>query len=252
MNKAFLLTIAEKTLEFSLAQQRRDASLTTVSKINRDTVFKLKEEKFADDPEILVLNEDCISVLEKLHTENLNPVCLNLASDRKPGGGWTNGAMAQEESIFYRTTYCCCLPRQYYPLDITDVIYSPKVMVFRNADYSLRHKKDIFNTSFIACPGLRNPKLQNDCMTTYDYSLLKVKIELILKTAIENKHKSIVLGALGCGVFNCPVYDVVCAFKSMIAKYGKYFKKIHFAVKEDRKGTFALFNKYWNDPEIKE
>src|SRR3990172_9948708 len=58
------------------------------------------------DTEIQVLNKDTFDVLADLLTEGLFPVGLNMASDYKPGGGWWNGSIAQEESLFYRSTYC--------------------------------------------------------------------------------------------------------------------------------------------------
>ena len=73
-----------------------------------------KEE--ANPPLILVINGNCLTITEQLATEGLNPMCLNLASEFAPGGGWLKGAMAQEESIFYRSTYCVSLKREFYPI----------------------------------------------------------------------------------------------------------------------------------------
>lgn len=36
---------------------------------------------------------------------NLNPLVLNMASPKRPGGGFRNGSAAQEENIFRRSNY---------------------------------------------------------------------------------------------------------------------------------------------------
>jgi len=59
---------------------------------------------------VIVVNDDCIEVAYKMQTEEkLNPLVLNMASDFKPGGAWEGLRIAQEESIFLRSTYCMAL-----------------------------------------------------------------------------------------------------------------------------------------------
>jgi hypothetical protein len=65
------------------------------------------------------------------HSDNLRPVILNFANANKPGGGWLNGALAQEEAICYRSSLALSLRKSYYPLDRSEGLYSPYVVIIR-------------------------------------------------------------------------------------------------------------------------
>lgn len=65
------------------------------------------------------------------HDHNLRPLILNFANAHKPGGGWLNGALAQEEAICYRSSLALSLRRSHYPLDRSEGLYSPYVLIIR-------------------------------------------------------------------------------------------------------------------------
>ena len=65
---------------------------------------------------------------------DVTPVAvLNLASERSPGGGWQNGALAQEECLCYRSSLYLSLDRKLYPIPALSAIYSPNVVIIREA-----------------------------------------------------------------------------------------------------------------------
>jgi len=96
-------------------------------------------------------NGDTVDTACALKRQGLNPLVLNLASELNPGGGWSNGALAQEECIFLRSTYDLSLNGAHnidqgrmwrYPIALTGGIYSPVCSCSACfAKYDIRHMK---------------------------------------------------------------------------------------------------------------
>lgn len=180
-----------------------------------------------------VVKEDTADRGAQLLAKGYNPVILNLASNVRPGGGWENGAMAQEEALFFRSTYHLALTRQYYPIQDNECVYTPDVYFFRDNQFKNFAKlpdAQHFYLASIALPALRHPKLVNQKYTAEDEKITAEKIDAIFKTAILHKHDAIVLGALGAGVYANPPSEVARIFNDHVKKYRAHFKYISFAV----------------------
>jgi hypothetical protein len=196
---------------------------------NDPRLLNIKLEKRFDKTKIEVLNADVLVVTQSL-TDGVNKVLtLNLASDHNPGGGVARGAMAQEEELFRRSNYFMFLPKSLYPLEKTNIIYTPNVLIVKDENY--RNLKKPFYTSMIAAAAIRHPKL-NPC-GLYDRSLDR---SIMLDT--------LVLGALGCGAFGNPAIEVIELFNECLKKYNCCFKNITFAVYSRKDDNFNQFNKY--------
>jgi len=164
----------------------------------------------------IILQPDTTSATEE------KPVAiLNLASERHPGGGWLNGALAQEEALCYRSSLYLTLKDDFYRIPPLSGVYSPTVIIIRDA-LSRGHgllcgetpAEDLPVTSVITVAAQRTPKLSRHLTYQHDSDrqLMKNKIRLILRIAARNGHTKLVLGALGCGAFRNPPKDVAQCF----------------------------------------
>lgn len=174
--------------------------------------------------------------------EDPSPLVLILADADTPGGCVQAGAGMQEESLFRRTALAAALPHHLYPIPIDGALYAGAVPVL------MRSEADGFaplplpppTRSFLACPGIKMPRLTQDGnLFPEDHQSLRVKVELILQAALSYGHRDLVLGALGCGVWGCPAREVAGVFHQVLAERGKWFRDVRFAILGANCGIFA-------------
>ncbi|UJR25528.1 hypothetical protein I4U23_006874 [Adineta vaga] len=203
---------------------------------------------------IFVVNGDCldVAVLFKIQFPRSNPVVLNMASSRKPGGGWKNGAGAQEENLHRRTNMCQCLEDPYHELDghrhwdyhVPEFggIYSSNVSVFRGSEtngYPFFPDGPKY-LSFIACAAYSHPPTETDQTGQLKLSgkniieNTKKKMATICNIALENNHDILILSAMGCGAFQNPPTHIAQLFRDVISQnYSDSFQYIVFAIIDD-------------------
>ena len=201
---------------------------------------------------IIVRNDDSIHCGHTLQQEGYNPVVLNLASRRNPGGGVKNGSRAQEESLFrstnlflsmyryaeYAEDYGLEKSRFQYPMPVRfGGIYIPKATVFRAGakdDFALLDTP--YYMSFVAVAAINHPELDaNGNICEEDANLTKNKMRTMLRIGLLNGHDSIVLGAFGCGAFHNPPKHIARLFHEVIdeKEFKDKYKLIAFAILED-------------------
>lgn len=212
------------------------------------------EAKSVDKTSVIVCNEDTAMAAYRLHDQGLNPLILNFASDKRPGGGCYNGARAQEECLFYRSLYHLTLTENMYPLGSYEVVYSPSVPFFRDTDF--RKISKVRKLACLAVAAVRHPDLTDDktaYLLPHDKELMRLKIEAVFHVAAKHKHKALVLGAFGCGAFGNPPEQVAQMFQDAIAKYGHSFSHLIFAILDttDDKHTLKTFQRVLETPEKK-
>ena len=214
------------------------------------------------------VNADCVDVAKSLLDAGLKPAILNLASRRRPGGGYDRGMSAQEETLcrlstlsqslyqYYDTKYKCVqdaeVPHRFnaYPLDIDfGGIYSPGVVFFRKNlkdGYAFREEPFVCGVVTVAALSFREPN--NYCNEERQYmasdggftpqgdAIQLNKIRTIYRLALKNGHDSIVLGAFGCGVNKLPCDAVARQFRHVLdePEFKNKFRAVVFAILEGR------------------
>ena len=207
-----------------------------------------------DKPAIVkVFNQDTLDLARQLidnkcsgqqETTANKVAILNMASDLKPCGGALNGASAQEECIARRSNLFMVLPIQLYPWSNDLILFTRRLDVFKNSSYEMCEP---FQLNCISIAGVRRPKL-NSAGEYRDAKLrdvMKRKIDNLFKVAYKYGQDTLILGALGCGAFGNPPYEVANIFAECIEKYKYSFKNIYFAVLSDhRNENYKIFHTY--------
>lgn len=200
-------------------------------------------------PTVEVTNESSLSAARRLGGD---PACLVFASARNPGGGFRNGAQAQEESIARASALYACLRaapdfyaqhRAEPDLGYSDrVIYAPAVPVFR--DGRDRPLDAAYPTSFLtsAAPN-RSAMLRGQPEHLGEIpTILRRRAARVLAVAAAHGHRRLVLGAWGCGVFGNDPTTVADAFAEAL-RQSPWFTHVAFAVLDRHAGTptYAAF-----------
>ena len=191
--------------------------------------------------------------IEPDHSEKqcLETAVLNFANAYSPGGGVTNGAMAQEECLcrssnLYSALTLPYLLRNYYKwnarntgdMGTDSVIWSPGVTVFKTDDSVPveMKKKDWFQVNVLTCAAPYYDKNKKHPVSKEKlWDVFYHRIRNILEVAIANDTDILVLGAFGCGAFNNPPELVAAVFRELLIDKGYYrfFSKIAFAIKKN-------------------
>jgi len=202
-----------------------------------------------------VVNATTLAAARKLvDTRPLGDVvCLNFASAKNPGGGFLNGSQAQEESLARASgLYACISPvTAYYAanrscsscLYTDNMIYSPAVPVIRDDDDQLLAAP--YPVSMITAPAVNAGAVRANephNMSQIEPTMLG-RIEKVLSLAVIHGHRSLILGAWGCGVFKNDPADVAKWFHVHLCGAGTFaraFDTVVFAVFDKTLGEATL------------
>jgi uncharacterized protein (TIGR02452 family) len=200
-------------------------------------------------PKVLVSNGSSLEAARRLGGE---VACLNFASARNPGGGFRNGAQAQEESLARSSALYACLRtvnafydyhRSHPDLTYSDrVIHSPEVPVFRDDDGALLPEPYLVSFLTAAAPNRAAiARTQPEHLPGLQQTLTR-RAGRVLAIAAAHGNRRLVLGAWGCGVFGNDPTDVAQAFADALEK-SPWFEEVTFAVLDHQRGTptYAAF-----------
>lgn len=232
---------------------------------NPDSLDRIKYEIFSTTPkfsqtEFEVRNETSLSGAERMakSQEFLKIGVLNFASAKNPGGGFLNGAQAQEESLarssaLYSSLLKCPehyeFHRSHKSLLYSDrVIYSPTCPVFKTDDGTLL--ESAYCVDFVTSPAPNAGQVRRNYPQEVEKipEVLKERGAKVLSLAAYKGCDALVLGAWGCGAFRNEPVMVSQMFADYLLPGGQFwgrFRKVLFSVLDSSKeqNTFAQFNR---------
>ncbi|KIO31864.1 hypothetical protein M407DRAFT_67410 [Tulasnella calospora MUT 4182] len=190
---------------------------------------------------------------------------LNFASATKRGGGFKNGAQAQEESLARASTLYSSLTQpvanKFYETHIKSdhkgfyshsMIYSRNVILIRDEQDRLVDPAAVNMVTSAAVnagsvrrkAGKRKPEdVENDI-----YMEMFERMGRILKCFEDNGDKFLVLGSFGTGVFQNDVGMVAAIWAQLLGHRGRFsqsFTRVEFAILG--RPTFDQFQNAYND-----
>ncbi len=183
---------------------------------------------------IQVTNETTLGASRRFVECGLHPLALNFANGVNPGGGFLGGARAQEEVLCRSSALFATLAgdpmydehaRRAQPDSTEWAIYSPDVPVFRLDDGT--ELAQPWPLSFLTCaapyaPSVGQPRAGD---------LLQKRIHRVLAIARAYGHRTVVLGAWGCGAFlNDPKRTALDFRGALEAEFSGAFSEVVFAI----------------------
>ena len=224
-----------------------EAACSAKRSIRPDDPLPTHEGTSFSETTIQVVNETTLGASLRLVESGMRPLALNFANGIHPGGGFLNGARAQEEvlcrsSALYQTLVDDPMyeeHRKRQRQDSTDwAICSPDVPVFRTDGGS--ELEEPWVLSFITCAAPYAP----DIGQPESGELLQQRIHRVLAIARAYGYSALVLGAWGCGAFANDPYRTAIDFRRALKnEFSGAFSDIVFAVTDwspERK-TFGPF-----------
>jgi len=213
----------------------------------------LKIPENGSHPKYSVSDQSTVKAVLDMCKNGKKAALLNFASAKNPGGGFLNGAMAQEEALaassgLYSTLL---LHETFYNVNrncgtmmYTDhAIYSPDVVFFRDSNFELLPTPATASVLTLPAVNMGQVILRGE-NTEKAKMAMKNRMRLCLAIFAHQKNSDIILGAYGCGVFRNDPKEIALYWKSLLEDegYGYFFNSVVFAILSMGKGnTFSIF-----------
>lgn len=217
------------------------------------TQFPPVSPKKSGKPDWRLWNCSAVDAILKLAAEEKPCAVLNFASAKNPGGGFLNGAMAQEESLaassgLYKTQ---TIHEDYYQRNrqcktmmYTDhAIYSPEVVFFRNGKFQLIPQP--ITASVLTLPAVNMGQVMQKGEDVQEAEqVMKHRMKLALAIFAQQNCRHLILGAYGCGVFRNDPKKIAMWWRELLINFfPDRFNTIIFAV-YDHSSTQSCFKAF--------
>lgn len=202
-------------------------------------------------PRTRVENISTVGAVRLLAEEGKTDIgVLNFASAKNPGGGFLNGAKAQEESLTVSSALYPTLTAHetYYSenrahrsmMYLDYAIYSPEVVIFRDEDFRLAETPVMASVLTLPAVNMGQVMLKGENVQEAK-RVMRRRMKLALGIFAEQKAKHLVLGAYGCGVFRNDPREVAAWWRELLEDgMGQYFDSVFHAVLDSSKGGFCI------------
>ncbi len=230
-----------------------------------DIVF-LKEiflKKQANDKQafIQVFDESVVDAVIRMNEqyEAKEIGVLLFASAYHAGGGFLNGAIAQEECIAYVSDIYLHqtseIGQQFYETNkqtkskmYTDTMLFSEVTFFRNGAFELL--EDWKKAMVLTAPAVNMGAILDQKRESVEEAkmVMKNRMRNILMYFVERDCKALLLGAFGCGVFRNDAEDIARYWQELLYEenFISYFEAVDFSVIKGRDGNFEIFQRVVN------
>ena len=172
-------------------------------------------------------------------------LALNFASARNIGGGFLNGARAQEEDLCRASAlYSCLLATPHYyqanraesrdtglAIYTDHMILSPQVPFFRAPDHTLRPQIRLISVLTAPAPN-SGAILQKKPDAGLEIELaFRRRIAMVLALGVARGYRRLILGAWGCGAFQGDPELVANIFAGELSgRFRRAFQSVTFAI----------------------
>lgn len=202
-------------------------------------------------PETRVENLSTVDAIRILAEEGKTGIgVLNFASAKNPGGGFLNGAKAQEESLTVSSALYPTLTahEEYYRenranrsmMYLDYGIYSPDVVFFRDGTFRLTPTPVTASVLTLPAVNMGQALLKGEDPEKAR-QVMRRRMKLALAIFAEQGAKRLVLGAYGCGVFRNDPREVAAWWKELLAEgMGRHFSSVFHAVLDHSKGQNCI------------
>lgn len=175
---------------------------------------------------------------------------LVFCSAKRPGGDWLSGSMAQEEAISMCSTWALgCALAEFHQASHADFFYGDDVLSMDGAIIASRPGSwlpDPISASFagFAAPNMKALRESGADPETIEnkkrlLDALARRCKIALQALSDSGCDSIVLGAIGCGVFEVDPLIAAQAWREALASHGAGFSRIDFALSDAPSASIA-------------
>lgn len=250
-------TLNNRQIDISALQRHSEEASRLISPDEGKKLINALTANNAIKASYSIINASTVQVIINEFQPGTSLAALNFASAKNPGGGFLNGAMAQEEAIAVSSgLYSTQLQnRAYYEnnracgtMMYTDhAIYSPDVVFFRDASYNLLETP--VTASILTLPAVNMGQVRAKGEDINQAKVvMKNRMRLALAILAHEKNEIILLGAYGCGVFGNDPNEVALWWRELLKDegYGCYFKRVLFVVLDHQEGkNIKAFERIW-------